>query len=99
MMDEADLRSRVAHRKVRCPRQDLLHRASTGLVRSADTIVIEDLNVAGMVRNRRLARVISDCDWRKTPGDTSGAAGRETGTPAGDGRNPRPSGRGVVKMI
>src|SRR5206468_11582072 len=38
-------------------------RASTGLVRSADTIVIEDLNVAGMVHNRRLARAISDCGW------------------------------------
>ena len=26
-------------------------------------IVIEDLNVAGMVRNRRLAGAISDCGW------------------------------------
>jgi putative transposase len=52
-----------AHRKVRCARRDFLHRASTRLVRSADTIVIEDLNVAGMVRNRRLARAISDCGW------------------------------------
>jgi putative transposase len=26
-------------------------------------IVIEDLNVAGMVRNRRLAKAISDCGW------------------------------------
>jgi putative transposase len=33
------------------------------LIRSADTIVIEDLNVSGMVRNRRLARAISDCGW------------------------------------
>ena len=38
-----------AHRKVRNARQDFLHRVSTRLVRSADTIVIEDLNVAGMV--------------------------------------------------
>ena len=52
-----------AHRKVRNARRDFLHRASTRLVRSADTIVIEDLNVAGMVRNRRLARAISDCGW------------------------------------
>ncbi|MGH3183719.1 MAG: RNA-guided endonuclease InsQ/TnpB family protein, partial [Streptosporangiaceae bacterium] len=35
----------------------------TGLVRSAGVIVIEDLNVSGMVRNRRLARAISDCGW------------------------------------
>ena len=52
-----------AHRKVRNARNDFLHRASTHLVRGNDTIVIEDLNVSGMVRNRRLARVISDCGW------------------------------------
>jgi putative transposase len=54
-----------AHRKVRHARRDFLHRATTRLVRSADTIVIEDLNVSGMVRNRRLARAISDCGWRE----------------------------------
>ena len=52
-----------AHRKVRSSRQDFLHRASTRLVRDNDIIVIEDLNVAGMVRNRRLARAITDCGW------------------------------------
>jgi putative transposase len=52
-----------AHRKVRNARQDFLHRASTRLVRDNDTIVIEDLNVSGMIRNRHLARVISDCGW------------------------------------
>jgi len=52
-----------AHRKVRHARQDFLHRTSTCLVRSADTIVIEDLNVSCMVRNRRLARAISGCGW------------------------------------
>jgi putative transposase len=52
-----------AHRKVRNARRDFLHRASTSLVRTADTIVIEDLNVCGMVRNRSLARAISDCGW------------------------------------
>jgi putative transposase len=52
-----------AHRKVRNARADFLHRASTGLVRDNDVIVIEDLNVAGMVRNRHLARAISGCGW------------------------------------
>jgi putative transposase len=49
--------------KVRNARRDFLHRASTRLVRSASTIVIEDLAVKNMVRNRHLARVISDCGW------------------------------------
>jgi putative transposase len=52
-----------AHRKVRDARRDFLQRASIRLVRAADIIVIEDLNVVGMIRNRRLARVISDCGW------------------------------------
>ena len=52
-----------AHRKVRNARQDFLHRASTRLVRGSDLLVVEDLNVAGMVRNRHLARAISDCGW------------------------------------
>ena len=54
-----------AHRKVRNTRRDFLHRASTRFVRDNDVIVIEDLNVSGMVRNRKLARVISDCGWRE----------------------------------
>jgi putative transposase len=52
-----------AHSKIRNARRDFLHRASTRLVRGNDVIVIEDLNVAGMIRNRHLARAISDCGW------------------------------------
>ena len=52
-----------AHRKVRNARRDFLHRTTTGLVRGHDLIAIEDLNVSGMARNRRLARAISDCGW------------------------------------
>jgi putative transposase len=32
-------------------------------VRSADVIAIEDLNVTGMIRDRTLARAISDAGW------------------------------------
>jgi putative transposase len=52
-----------AHRKVRAARADFLHKASTGLVRDYDLIVVEDLAVKNMVRNHRLARAISDCGW------------------------------------
>ncbi|WP_433472537.1 RNA-guided endonuclease InsQ/TnpB family protein [Spirillospora sp. CA-142024] len=52
-----------ACRKVRNARADFLHRTSTSLVRQADVIVIEDLAVANMVRNRSLAKAISDCGW------------------------------------
>lgn len=53
----------AAHRKVCNARRDFLHRTSTRIVRDADVIVIEDLAVANMVRNRRLSRAISDVAW------------------------------------
>jgi putative transposase len=52
-----------AHRKVRASRADFLHKTSARLVRDHDVIVLEDLNVKGMVRNRSLAKAISDCGW------------------------------------
>ena len=52
-----------AHRKARASRTDFLHRTSTALVRDHDVIVIEDLAVKNMVRNRSLAKAISDCGW------------------------------------
>jgi putative transposase len=52
-----------AHRKVRAARADFLHRASTRIVRDHDVIVLEDLAVKNMIRNRRLAKAIADCGW------------------------------------
>ncbi|WP_439663729.1 RNA-guided endonuclease InsQ/TnpB family protein [Lentzea sp. HUAS TT2] len=64
-MNRRRARAKVAraHRKVRDARQDFLHRTTTTLVRSADMIAVEDLNVSGMVRNRRLSRAISNAGW------------------------------------
>ena len=52
-----------AHRKVRASRTDFLHRTTARLIRDHDVIVIEDLAVQNMVRNRSLAKAISDCGW------------------------------------
>jgi IS605 OrfB family transposase len=41
-------------------RRDALHKLTTTLATEHGTVVVEQLNVAGMVRNRRLARAISD---------------------------------------
>jgi putative transposase len=51
--------SRV-HARVASVRIDALHKATTMLARRYETVVAEDLNVAGMTRNRRLARAVSD---------------------------------------
>jgi putative transposase len=48
------------HARVADIRADALHKATTDLAARYETIVCEDLNVAGMTRNRRLARAISD---------------------------------------
>jgi putative transposase len=63
--NRAKARAKVAraHRKVRASRADFLHRTSVRLVRDHDVLVIEDLAVRNMVRNRPLAKAISDCGW------------------------------------
>ena len=52
------------HAKVADRRRDQMQKLSTRIVRENQVIVVEDLNVAGMVRNHCLARVISDAAWR-----------------------------------
>jgi putative transposase len=52
-----------AHRRVGGLRRDGIHKLTTRLSAEHATVVVEDLNVAGMVRNRRLARAISDCGF------------------------------------
>lgn len=61
--EKARGRAAAAHRKVRNARRDFLHRVSANLVRDHDLIAIEDLAVKNMVRNRHLARAISDVGW------------------------------------
>jgi putative transposase len=52
-----------AHRRVRNQRADVLHKATTTLAKPKSVLVVEDLHVAGMLRNRRLARSIADASW------------------------------------
>ncbi|MBO4204446.1 IS607 family element RNA-guided endonuclease TnpB [Micromonospora echinofusca] len=52
-----------AHARVANLRRDGLHKLTTRLAREHGTIVVEDLNVAGMLRNRRLARHIADAGF------------------------------------
>jgi putative transposase len=59
-------RKRVAkiHAKIKDTRTDFWQKLSTKIVRDNQTIVLEDLNTAGMGKNRKLSRAISDLGWR-----------------------------------
>jgi len=52
-----------AHARVANLRRDGLHKLTTRLAATYATIVVEDLNVAGMLANRRLARHIADAGF------------------------------------
>ncbi len=56
------VRRRLAklHYRISCIRNDATHKFTSMLAKTYGTIGIEDLNVAGMVRNHSLARSISD---------------------------------------
>jgi putative transposase len=53
----------VQHGKVARVRRDYHHKRALALVRNNQAIYVEDLNIAGMVRNRRLSRAIADAGW------------------------------------
>ncbi|MGK7919675.1 MAG: RNA-guided endonuclease InsQ/TnpB family protein, partial [Trichodesmium sp.] len=44
-------------------RADALHQLTTWLAKNHSTIVIEDLNVSGMLKNHKLASAIADCGF------------------------------------
>ena len=49
-----------AHARVQDRRQDWLHKVTSTLVRENQALVVEDLNVGGMLKNRHLALSLSD---------------------------------------
>lgn len=53
----------IQHGKVSRARRDYHHKQALTLVRENPAVYVEDLNIAGMVRNRRLVRAISDAGW------------------------------------
>ena len=63
--NRAKARRKVArvHARIADRRRDFLHKLTTRLVRENQVVVIEDLTVRTMVKNRKLSRAISDTAW------------------------------------
>jgi putative transposase len=60
---DAAAKLRRHHHHVANVRRHFLHQVSNELVKTHDRLVIEDLNVSGMLANHRLAQAISDAGW------------------------------------
>ena len=58
-------RKRVAkiHARIADRRRDFLNKLSTRLIRENQAVCVEDLNIRGMLRNRRLARHVGQAGW------------------------------------
>ncbi|QYC43344.1 putative transposase [Nonomuraea coxensis DSM 45129] len=65
--NRAKARLKVArvHARIADRRRDYLHKVTTRLVSENQVIAVEDLSVRNLVRNRRLARAVSDAGWRE----------------------------------
>jgi putative transposase len=58
--EKANGRVQNIHTGIANARKNLIHETTTMLAKNYDVIVVEDLNVAGMVKNHSLAKHISD---------------------------------------
>lgn len=61
--EKARIKVARTHEHISAQRTDMLHKLSTKLIRENDIICLEDLQVKNMVRNRKLAKSISDASW------------------------------------
>ena len=53
----------ILHERVANQRKDFLHKLSSRTVNDSQVIILEDLNIKGMVKNRHLSKSISDVSW------------------------------------
>lgn len=61
--EKANRERNKIHHRVANLRTDALHKLTTRVRAEYGTVVVEDLNVAGMLRNRRLARRVADAGF------------------------------------
>jgi putative transposase len=63
--DKAKIHLAKHHAKVANLRKNTIHQITTFLCKNHAKIVVEDLNVSGMLSNHKLAQVIADCGFHE----------------------------------
>ena len=63
--DKARRRLAKVHERITAQREAYLHSIVNALLSKHDVIFLEDLNVAGMLKNRRLSKAIGELGLRK----------------------------------
>ena len=58
--NKARLKLAIKHEKIKNQKQDYLHNITTKLINENQVIVLEDLNISGMMKNHKLARSIQE---------------------------------------
>ena len=61
--EKARIKLAKCHEKITAKKQDFTHKLSRRIVDENQVIAVEDLNVVGMMKNRRLARSIGEVSW------------------------------------
>ena len=51
------------HQKIVNQRKDFLHKVSSAITKQYDAIVVESLNIKGMIQNQKLSKQIADVSW------------------------------------
>lgn len=57
------IKVRKIQNKIRDTRRDFLHKTSNSIAKNYDGIVVENLNIKGMMKNHCLAKSIGDVSW------------------------------------
>jgi putative transposase len=58
--EKARLKLAIAHEKIKNQKQDFLHNITTKIINENQVIVLEDLNVTGMLKNHKISRAIQE---------------------------------------